>query len=135
MKIRVLLVDDHIVMRRALSLYITNCTDLSIVGEASDGEAAVSLARKLKPHVILMDYSMPKMNGLEATRIIHSEHPQICIIGLSMYQESEIKSAMLKAGAANYCTKSGDIDHLISVLNTCACANGSKAYSESIPMS
>ncbi|RJQ57517.1 MAG: DNA-binding response regulator [Desulfobacteraceae bacterium] len=129
-QIRVILVDDHLVMRRALSLYIAECTDFKVVAEASDGEAAVALARKLKPNVILMDYSMPKMNGLEATRIIHSELPQICIIGLSMYQESEIEAAMLKAGAADYFTKSGDIDHLMSILNGCGCMEEQELYND-----
>jgi DNA-binding NarL/FixJ family response regulator len=74
------------------------------------------LARELQPDVILMDFSMPRMNGLEATRAIHGEHPGIRIIGLSMYEEAEQLAAMRAAGAAAYVTKSGPPDALLRAI-------------------
>ncbi len=115
-KIRLMLVDDHSVMRQGLSSLLSFHYDIEIVGEASDGEAAVELARKICPDVILMDISMPKMNGIEATRIIHSESPQIRIVGLSMFDAADQQSAMKAAGAAAYCAKSGRTDELMAAI-------------------
>jgi DNA-binding NarL/FixJ family response regulator len=86
------------------------------VGEASDGEEAVHLAQELIPDAILMDISMPKMNGLEATRIIHAEFPHIRIIGLSMYDEDDQAEAMLDAGASAYRSKSSNTDRLLAAI-------------------
>lgn len=115
-KIRLMLVDDHAVMRQGMSSLLSYHYDIDIVGEASDGEAAVDLARKVNPDVILMDISMPRMNGIEATRIIHSESPHIRIIGLSMFDAADQQSAMLAAGATAYCSKSGRTDDLMAAI-------------------
>jgi len=115
-KIRVMLVDDHPVMRDGLSRMLNSIYDMEVVGEASDGEEAVHMARKLVPDVILMDISMPKMDGLEATRIIHAEFPHIRIIGLSMYDENDQAKAMLNAGASAYRSKSGNSDRLLAAI-------------------
>lgn len=115
-RIRVLLVDDHVVMRQGLSMLLGEETDIEVVGEASDGKEAVTFARELQPDVILMDFSMPGMNGVEATRIIHAERPRIRIIGLSMYAEVERAAAMRDAGAVAYLSKSGRSDALLEAI-------------------
>jgi signal transduction histidine kinase/ActR/RegA family two-component response regulator len=114
--IRVLLADDHAVMRQSLALMLGQERDIEIVGEAQDGAEAVELADTLKPDVILMDISMPGMNGVDATRIIRGAHPEICVIGLSMYEEGECSQAIRSAGAADYVTKSAPKAHLIAAI-------------------
>lgn len=104
--IRVLLADDHQVMREGLASLLLEEDDMAVVGEASDGLEALNLARDLRPDVVLMDFSMPKMDGVEATRQLHREMPHIRIIGLSMYEESDRSAAMMEAGASAYLTKS-----------------------------
>ena len=118
-KIRILLADDHAVMREGLARLLGQETDFEIVGQASDGQEAVELAGELLPDVILMDISMPRMNGLDATRVIHRQHPDISIIGLSLYQEEERAKAMLDAGAAFYLTKSGPPADLKAAIRSC----------------
>lgn len=115
-KFRVLIVDDHPVMREGLARMLRLHSDIEVVGEAPDGEKAIHLARKIVPDVILMDISMPHMDGLEATRIIHSELPRIRIIGLSMYEENDHATAMINAGASAYRSKSDDIDLLLATI-------------------
>jgi DNA-binding NarL/FixJ family response regulator len=79
--------------------------DFDVVGQANDGQEAVELTERLLPDVILMDISMRRMNGIDATRVIHQQHPDIRIIGLSLYQEEEQVKAMLDSGAVLYLTK------------------------------
>lgn len=110
------LVDDHSVMREGLSRMLDTHSDIEVVAEASDGEEAVRRSRELIPDVILMDISMPNMDGIEATRIIHSELPHIRIIGLSMYDEDDQAKAMLDAGASAYRSKSGNKDRLLAAI-------------------
>ena len=114
--IRVLLVDDHVVMRQGLSRLLQEEEDLEVVGEASNGVEAIEKARQLLPDVILMDFSMPVMDGIDATRIIHEEQPDACIIGLSMYEEQDRSADMLRAGAMAYLTKSGRPETLMSTI-------------------
>jgi CheY-like chemotaxis protein len=118
-KISVILVDDHIVMRQGLAGLLRAESDIEIIGEASDGQSAVDLIRKLRPDVVLMDISMPGMDGIQATRIIHKEIPEVRIIGLSMFQEAAQQTAMLEAGAATYLTKTGPAEGLIEAIRAC----------------
>ncbi len=119
-KIRVLVVDDHIVMRQGLASLLRETPDIEVVGEASEGDAAVKLVRELLPDVVLMDISLAGMNGIQATRIIHLEWPNIRIIGLSMFEEGERAATMRAAGAAAYLTKSGPSEDIIRTIRSCA---------------
>jgi PAS domain S-box-containing protein len=120
-RIRVLLADDHVVMRQGLSSLLHGHSDIDVVGEAADGEEAVQATRQFQPDVILLDVSMPKMNGVEVTRVIHSEFPHIRIIGLSMYDDFETETAMLEEGAAAFLSKSGHSDVLLTAIRGSAC--------------
>jgi two-component system, sensor histidine kinase and response regulator len=113
-KIRVLIVDDHKIMREGLRGVLSSATDIEIAGEASDGKNAVEMAKQLRPDIVIMDVNMPGMNGIEATRHITSEMPDIKVIGLSMHEEEDKANAMLEAGAVDYIHKAGPSQELIS---------------------
>ena len=115
-KIRLLVVDDHNVVRQALVQLLGQARDIEVVGEAENGQEAVNRARQLQPDVVTMDVSMKGMSGVEATRIIHAELPQVRVIGLSMFEEGELANAMLQAGAVSYLTKSSPADILIATI-------------------
>ena len=136
-KIRVLLADDHPVMRQELARVLQEQPDIEIVGEACDGEEAVELTRNAHPDVVLMDVSMPRTNGLDATRRIIAEMPKVCIIGLSMHEEDEMAAAMRRAGAVACLTKGGPVERLISTVRTCVsagvCDSGAQPMRQSEP--
>jgi PAS domain S-box-containing protein len=118
-RIRLLIADDHAVLREGLMLLLSGQPDIEVIGQAVDGEDAVQLARQLQPQVVLMDVSMPRMNGIEATRLIRAEMPHIHIIGLSMYAESERGKTMREAGAAQYLRKDCGTNELLSAIRVC----------------
>ena len=120
-KLRVLLVDDHEIIRRGLAGLLKAEPDLEIAGEAGSGESAVDLARNTRPDVVLMDVCMPGMDGIQATKIIHQELPEIRVIALSMMTEAEKADAMQEAGAVSYLTKSeSSPETMISAIRACA---------------
>jgi PAS domain S-box-containing protein len=123
-KIRIALVDDHIVVRQGLAGLLRAEPDIEIIGEASDGQSAIELIHDLRPDVVLMDINMPGMDGIQATRIIHKELPEVRIIGLSMFQEGEQQAAMQEAGAAEYLSKSGPSEALIKAIRACSRVSG-----------
>jgi len=104
-KIKVLLAEDHVVVREGIRERIQREQDMEIVGEAGDGEEAIQLAEQLKPDIILMDIAMPKLNGIEATRRIKSSCPSISILVLTAYDNEEFIFALLEAGVAGYLLK------------------------------
>jgi DNA-binding NarL/FixJ family response regulator/signal transduction histidine kinase len=115
-RLRVLLADDHAVTRQGLRQLLGAEPDIRIVGEATSGLEAIELASRLRPDVLLMDVSMPRLNGVDATRAIHNAHPEISIIGLSMFDDEERAHAMRDAGAVDYVTKSAAINDLIAAI-------------------
>jgi len=104
-KIKVLIADDHAVVRDGFKILLESKGDIEIVGEAADGREAVTLTRKLKPNVVLMDVGMPVLNGIEATRIIKNESSDVRVVFLSMYQDEEYIREALDAGASGYLLK------------------------------
>ncbi|WP_447598302.1 response regulator [Nitrospira sp. Nam80] len=97
MPARILIVDDHDLMRQAIRELVETCQDFEVIGEAKNGLSAVELARRLHPHIVLMDFHMPVMDGREATRAIRQELPDIGVIGLSVHPHTE--TLMRDAGA------------------------------------
>ena len=122
-----LLADDHALFRDGIDRLLKKEPDIVVVGYAKDGLEAIELARKLKPNVILMDINMPRSNGIEATRIIHREHPDIRIIGLSIYQNQERAQIMLEAGAVDYKHKGCAAAELVAAIRACVRESGSPA--------
>jgi PAS domain S-box-containing protein len=104
-EIRVLLADDHAVMRQVLAKIISGRPDIKVVGEAANGRETVELARKLRPDVVLMDISMPEMDGIEATRLIKTEMPRVRVIGLSMYEGKNVLHFMREGKADAFVNK------------------------------
>jgi len=111
--ISIMLADDHPLLRQALRSVLDKQADFKIIAEANDGEEAVRLAVELVPNVVIMDISMPKLNGLEATRQIKAKCSSIAILVLTVYDDSEHILSILEAGAAGYLTKSVFGDEVI----------------------
>ena len=118
MSIKILIVDDHGILRSGVKLIIDQTDDMKIVGQACDGHEGIELARKLKPDVVLMDISMPGLNGIEATKEIVSENPDIKILALSAYCNRRFVKGMLKAGASGYALKDTMADELIYAIKS-----------------
>lgn len=104
-KIRVLLAEDHVVVREGTRELIQREADMEVVGEASDGEEAIQLASKLQPDVVIMDISMPKLSGIEATKQIKALQPDTAVLILTAYDNDQYIFALLEAGAAGYLLK------------------------------
>jgi DNA-binding NarL/FixJ family response regulator len=115
-KISVLLVDDHAVVREGLRALLECEPDLEVVGEAAEGRQAVALARKLSPEVVVMDISMPVMNGLEATRQILKSVPDVRVLVLTSYGDEDCVTQMTKAGALGYVTKQTAANDLVKAI-------------------
>ncbi len=115
-KIRVMVVDDHPAFRDGLSRLLQEEPDLEVVATPGDGEEAVNLAAKLKPNVIVMDISMPKMNGIEAAKLIKNQNREIAILMISAYNYQSYIIAALKAGAAGYLLKNAPLQELVKAV-------------------
>lgn len=113
MKIRVLLVDDHKMMRDGLRGLLIGESDIEVVGEASDGRMALDLVRTLSPDVVVMDIGMPELNGVESTRRIRNEYPKVRVVALSTHTDKRYVHHMLEAGASGYVLKIGAHDELL----------------------
>ncbi len=118
MSTTILLVDDHRIVREGLRTLLGQQPDLEVVGEAADGRDAVTQARLLKPDVIVMDIAMPELNGVEATRLILAELPQVRVVALSMYADRRFVAEILRAGALGYVLKDGAFEELALAIRT-----------------
>lgn len=114
--IRILLADDHAMVREGTREILDHYADLDVVGEAEDGEQAVQLAIQLLPDVVLMDIGMPRVNGIEATRRIKAQCPQIAVLVLTAYDDDQYVVAILQAGAAGYLLKSARGSELVEAV-------------------
>lgn len=110
--VRVVLVDDHAILRQSLKMLLGARPEIEIVGEASDGREAIALCERLKPDVVLMDLSMPELNGIEATRQLKRSCPATRVIVLSAYGDQDQLREALRAGATGYVIKRSDIEEL-----------------------
>ena len=117
-RVKVLIVDDHRVVREGLSAILKTKDNIEVVGEAQDGQEAVEKARTLVPDVILMDVSMPRMTGVEGTRIIKREFPHIGIIALTMYEEQQYIFDLVRAGATGYLLKDSDTTQIVKAIQS-----------------
>jgi NarL family two-component system response regulator LiaR len=114
--IRVMLVDDHAVVRSGLSTFLMTCGDMEMVGEASSGEQALTICQQVKPDVVLMDLAMPGMDGATATRMIRDKCPEIQVIVLTSFKEQELVQGALQAGAIGYLLKDVTADELANAI-------------------
>lgn len=116
MSIRIILVDDHRIFREGMRAGLEDHGDLEVVGEAENGRTAVKLAQELKPDVVVMDLSMPELNGIEATRQILASEPKAKVIILSMHSDQESVSRVLRAGARGFLAKESAMEELVTAI-------------------
>jgi two-component system response regulator NreC len=116
-QIKVLLVDDHAILRQGVHALLNREPDLLVVGEAGDGEEALVAVARLKPDVVIMDIVMPRMNGLEATRLIKERHPDTRVLILSMYDDHEYVVQIIQAGASGYVLKRVVTEDLVRAIH------------------
>ena len=126
-RIRLLLADDHAVVRAGTRELLERQPDLHIVGEAVDGEEAVRLTQELQPDVVVMDVRMPKMSGVEATRRIKAENPDVHVLVLTAHDDDEYVFALLQAGANGYLLKTAEIEELVKAIHTVAAGQSALA--------
>ncbi len=116
-RIRILLVDDHPVVRQGLRKILSTFDEIAIAGEACSGREAIEVAREIKPDVVLMDISMPEMNGIEATTILSRDLPEVKVLALSMHENASYVKQALKAGARGYILKDSPPKELVEAIS------------------
>jgi len=115
-KTKVLIVDDHTLVRDGIRALLELVANVEVIGEAANGKEALEKVNELSPDIVLMDLSMPVMSGLEATRRIHREHPEIKVLVLTQYDDSEYVIPVIEAGARGYVTKSVAFSELAAAI-------------------
>jgi len=123
-RIRILLADDHAVVRQGFRMILSAHPDLEIVGEAGNGREAVELAAALRPDVVVMDVAMPELNGIEAARRLTAENPHTRVVALSMHKDSVYVREILRAGARGYLLKDSVADDLVAAVRAVAAGEG-----------
>lgn len=121
--IRVLLVDDQAMLRQGLYVLLSGEADFELIGQASNGLEAIDLTSTLRPDVILMDIRMPICDGIEATKKIHQQYPQIKVIVLTTFDDDEYILQAMNAGACGYLLKNSPIEHLASAIRSAHCGH------------
>jgi len=119
-KLRILIADDHALLRDGLKALVNAEPDMEVVGEAENGRAVLEKASQLKPHLILMDISMPDMNGAHATRRLKSLFPTVKVLALTAHEDSSYLRHMLEAGASGFLLKRAAADQLIQAIHVVA---------------
>jgi len=114
--IKILIADDHLIIRQGLRLILETESDLELIGEASDGNEALSLCKKLKPDVVLMDLRMPNMDGLTAIEKLRADQPEVAVVILTTFNEDELMLRGLQAGARGYLLKDTDRSTLFDTI-------------------
>jgi two-component system response regulator NreC len=115
-KTRVIIVDDHAIVREGVRMILAAHQDIQVVGEAGSGEQAVAMAQSLRPDVVVMDISMPVMNGIEATQQIRQRAPDVNVLALTMHEDDHYVFQLLKAGAAGYVLKRAAATDLVDAV-------------------
>lgn len=115
--IKVLLADDHIIFRDGIRSILENEADIEIIGEADDGLRAIQLTEELQPDIVLMDLTMDELNGIEATKLIKKNNPDIRVIALSMHLNRQIIVQALEAGVSGYVVKDASRTELVQSIN------------------
>jgi DNA-binding NarL/FixJ family response regulator len=116
MSINVLIADDHVFYREGVRALLGNSPEITVIGEASNGDEVIARAAELQPSVILMDLKMPGMNGIEATRRIHEVSPKIGVLVITMFDDDDSVFAAMRAGARGYLLKDADKDELVRAI-------------------
>jgi len=116
MSIRIILAEDHRITREGLFNMLKDRPDMEVIGEAENGREAVQLARELSPDLVIMDVTMPDLNGIDATRIITSDSKNIKVIALSMYSDKQFVQGMIHAGASGYLLKDCAFEELVNAI-------------------
>ena len=122
--IKVIVIDDHDMVRRGLAAYFKTYPDITLIGEAGDGREGVEICLELDPDVVLMDLIMPRMGGVEATRQICEKRPDIKVIALTSFQDTNMVQEAIRAGAISYLLKNVDGDNLAAAIRSANAGRG-----------
>ncbi len=129
-KIRIVLADDHTMIRSGIKMLLRDASDITVVGEAENGEEAIRAVQEHTPDVLVIDLAMPKMSGIDAIRIIRKKYPAIKILVLTMHENEEYVLQIFKAGASGYVVKTAGRDELTAAIR--AVAKGDRYFSSRV---